>query len=372
MGIALGASFVGKNSAKLVYKGAAKLNKIRKKVGTKRPKKSDSRGKALILGAEASRYLKSYIHPFDPEVRSAHIPTTPSYPTYKVMGFIRGTGYIGTQGIGFVAFAPTVANDSSCVYYTTAAYAQNMAAPAASDSGILSGGATIPAIAVMSNLPYTSSQITATTRNAKIEPRIVSAALRLQFTGTELNRSGLVYAYTDPDGDNTLGDSHTLGNAGNGYTIDQLSAKEATEIVPVRKGYTQLVALPPTSYGTDFTNQNANVARQIWPYSVGDNITINGNTNGGASTLIMITGIPGQSFYFEAITHAEYVGAGVVQSLLTPGEADVVGLDAVQNLLSKAQRAVVSDAQASFAKAVKDTMAKENIKFGTGKRSVDY
>lgn len=65
--------------------------------------------------------------------------------------------------------------------------------------------------------------------------------------------------------------------------------------------------------------------------------------NGAASGLIMMTGVAGQSFYFEAIVHVEYVGAGVTQSLMTYGGADVVGLDVVQDVLAKAQRLAASD-----------------------------
>lgn len=352
---------VGPGMARLGYKAANHMVKNLTK-GEKR----------LVLSEVASKYLQSYLKPFDFTVRQACIPTTPSYPTYKVMGFIRGTGYIGLQGMGFVAMAPCITNDGAAVYYTTAAYNQSMVAQAASDSANLSGGANIPAVATFNNIPYTTAQITSTTPNAKIEGRIVSCSLRAQFTGTELNRSGLVYAYADPEGDNVLGGPHTNATAGSGYTVATISEKEATEIYPVTKGFTQLVALPPYSYALDFTNQNASAVRQAFPYTSSEYNTLNSNSQGSASLLIMFTGVPGQSFYYEAVVHAEYVGAGVVQSLLSETFSDVVGLDAVQNVLGRAQRRCAGDPQITFSKALQKEMEKEKIVFGGSRRSVDY
>ncbi len=359
--ISLASAYVGEGLARGGYR-----------LGAKTIKAATAREKSLVLSSAAAKYLKSYLKPFDQEVRNVGIPTTPSYPTYKVMGFIRGTGYIGTQGVGFVALCPVMANDAAAVYYTTAAYAQNMAAQPASDVGTLTGGPNIPAVSLFTNLPYTAAQLTSTTANNKIEGRMVSASLRAQYSGTELNRSGMIYAYADPDGDNTLGGPHINAAAGSGYTIDSISTKEATEIYPVKKGFTQLVVLPPNSSCLDFTNQNASAVRQVSPYASGEVITLNGNSQGPASCLLMFTGVAGQSFYFEAVVHVEYEGAGVTQSLLTESHADVVGLDAVQNILSRAQRKCAGDPQLTFNSSINKIMRDEKVVFGVGKRSVDY
>ncbi len=365
-------NFVGEEAARTAYKAANLL--IKTKVAQRKATNPDSINahKRLHLSAVASKYLLSHLNPFDPIVRGAHIPTTPSYPTYKAMGFVRGTAFIGTQGVGFVSLSPTVANDSIAVCYTTSAYAQAMAAQPPSDTGVLSGSANCPAIALMSNLPYKTTDITSTTFGSKVEARIVSSCLRVQYTGTELNRSGMVYAYSDPDGDNCIGNAHLSSAAGSGYTIDTLSQKEATEIFPVTKKFVQVLALPPNSICLDFTNQNATATRQVYPFSSGDNITFNSNSFGAHSVLIMITGVPGQSIYFEAVTHVEYEGSGVTQSLLTESQADVVGLDAVQNILARAQRRCATDAQATFYDSLRTTMKKLGVVTGVGTRSVDY
>lgn len=362
--VGFASNIVGNDAAKSLYGMAAKSVKMVKHFAT---------SKQLVLSDVASTYLKSYIDPFSQSVRGAHIPTTPSFPTYKVTGFVRGVAYIGTQGVGYVAMAPTIVNDLPSVYYTSAAYAQTVAAGPPSDVSTYTGNATTPAFGYINNLPYSSTQITATGSGVKIEGRIVSAGFKVEYTGTELNRSGLMYAYTDPDGDNLLGDSHAFIVAGNGMDVNKLSTKEGTEISSNGRKGCSVVILPPNSYSLDFTNQNATSTRQCFPYSTGDNMLYNITyTAGAAPAIIMFTGVPGQSVYFEAVIHVEYEGAGVTQSLLTESSADVVGLDAVQNILSRTQRQCASDARKSFKQVLRDMMKFEKVKFGTGRRSVDY
>lgn len=367
--VGIASQFVGRDAARGLYGAGAKTVKLARSYIPK----MNSKEKRLVLSAVSSQYLKSYLTPFDQSVRTAHVPNIPSYPTYKAMGFVRGTAYIGTAGVGFVALSPCLANDTPAVYYSTAAYTQTVAAGPPADVFTTTGNATTPAIAFMTNLPFANASIISTTPGTKIEGRIVSAALRAEYSGTELNRSGMIYAYMDPDGDNVLGGNHNFAVAGNGVSIAELSSKEATEIYQVKKAYTTVLALPPNAHAYDFTNQNASLVRQNYPYSSGDNMTYGVSTSvGAAPVIIMFTGVAGMSIYFEGIVHVEYEGAGVTQSLLTESHSDVVGLDAVQNILSRAQRKAASDAQISFATALNRTMNEEKVVFGSGRRSVDY
>jgi len=289
--VGFASNIVGNDGAKALYGMAAKSVRMVKQYAT---------SKQLILSGVASTYLKSYIDPFSQAVRGAHIPTTPSFPTYKVTGFVRGVAYIGTQGVGFVAVAPTIVNDLPSIFVSTAAYAQTVSAGPPSDVSTSTGNATCPAYGFCNNLPYTSTQLTSVASGQKIEGRIVSAGFKVEYTGTELNRSGLMYAYTDPDGDNLLGSSHAFAVAGDGIDIIKLSGKEGTEISSNGRRGCSVVILPPNSYSLDFTNQNATATRQCYPYSSGDNMTFDSTkTVGAAPAIIMFTGVAGQSVYFE-------------------------------------------------------------------------
>lgn len=356
---------IGEHNARLAYKVGAKIAKAVKNGGNKQQK-------SLFLSDVASRYLLSYIKPFDEHARDAHVPTMPSYPSHKAMGFIRGTGYIGQKGVGWVALVPTIAKNNPGVYYTSANYDYEQTAQPPSDG---QGGSDInPQLATFSNLPYDATQLANPNGvpQDSIAGRIVSAALRLRYTGTELNRSGNIYAYADPDNANTLGSERNGSTPGSGYTVSSLSTKEATEISSVSKKYTQIVILPGNSVNLDYTIPQAQDVKKLFPYYNGEFNNDNGVKIGQAPALIMITGVPGQSFYFEAIVHAEYQGPGVAQALMTESRADIVGLDGVQTLLAKAQRLNARDAQLSFDSCVKKMMKDEKIVMSSGKRSVDY
>jgi len=384
VGIALGSMAVGQPNARLAYKVAAKGVKVGKKVrkfvgsfkkggrvpatglalvhkgetviprsGGRQGLKlfSQPSGRGVILSDPAMMYLKSFIDPFNQNVKSVGTPRPGSMPSYKVTGFSRGVGYIGLNGLGYVTFAPCLCNDKPCVTYTTAATNSEYILSIPTDYTM--PGAYAPAIANMSNLPYTYSTLTTTITNTSarsvVEGRIVSASLRAYYTGTTLNSSGQYYGYSDPDFESVVSDAHLqAANAGGGYKISSLGEKEACEIKFADRAGMQIIYIPPGENLSDYPQNNANVTRKTFPYS-------NGLLNGAAADgigvptgVICLTGVAGQSFYFEAVTHAEYVGPGVPQALLTASYSDTVGYDAVQMLLSRAQRRAASDARKSL------------------------
>lgn len=388
VGIALGSMAVGQPNARLAYKVAAKGVKVGKKVrkfvgsfkkGGRVPATglalvhkgetviprsvgrsglklfSQPSGKGVILSDPAMMYLKSFIDPFNQNVKTVGTPRPGSMPSYKVTGFTRGVGYIGLNGMGYVTFAPCLCNDRPCVTYTTTSTNSNYILSIPSDYvlGDSTPSAYVPAVANMSNLPYNYSTLTTTITNTSarsvVEGRIVSASLRAYYTGTTLNSSGQYYGYSDPDFESVVSDSHlSAANATGGYTISSLGEKEACEIKFADRAGMQIIFVPPSEGIADYPANNANVTRKTFPYSNG---LLNGTTGYGIGVptgVICITGVAGQSFYFEAVTHAEYVGPGVPQALLTASYSDTVGYDAVQMLLSRAQRRAASDARKSL------------------------
>lgn len=362
----LASTVIGEDAAKLGYKMLAKAVKS---VKTKKSNKS-SRG-MLSLSLESSRYLKSFINPFSQEVRSAHIPSLPSYPSQKAYGFVRGTGFIGTAGVGFVCMNPSVTNTYPSVYSSTAAYANTTMACPSNDNPYNTASANNPFGQAFSNLPYDDVALGSTTPGAEVEGRIVSASLRLMYTGTELNRSGVIYAYSDSDGDTVAGGARNSGTVGNGYSPSTMSTKEGCEITGVNKKYTQVVLVPPNNGCFNYPDRGNN---RYYPYNTGNTVAAQ-NLAGVAINVaspscgIMITGVAGQSFYYEAIVHVEYIGSGVTQSLMSQSSSDVVGLDAVTNVIARAQREAASDPQADFQRCVRKVMHQERIKYGTSKRS---
>lgn len=398
VGLGLAGMAIGDANAKNVYKVGAKLNKTRKFVGSfkkggrvpatglalvhkgevvvpNQPQRSANMrlfsqptSKGLSLSIPALAYLKSFIDPFDSAIKCVGTPRPGSMPSYKVTGFVRGTGIIGAKGVGFVAFSPCLVNDVACVTYSnSSAYNSEYMLSLPTD---WNGGTSnfTPATSWMSNLPYTYNTLIQTVNNttarAVVEGRIVSASLKVYYTGTTLNQSGQYYAYVDPDFETVLSDNHlSSADATGGYTPTLLGTKDATEIKYADRSGIQIIYIPPTDNLSDYPQNNNSAWRKAFPYS--NNLT-QGPTNSGIGVPpggIMITGVAGAQFYFEAITHCEYIGPGVPQALLTPSFSDSVGYDAVQMLLSRAQRRAASDARKSLRQCIMEEARADGIRF---------
>lgn len=320
----------------------------------------------VVLSEPAMRYLKSFLDPFDSSVKAVGVPRPGSMPSYKVTGYLRGVGTIGTAGFGFVAFAPCLCNDKPAVTYSGATYAQNFVASIATD--VVGQNQFSPAQTNMVNLPYNQSTLTVTpsSTNAStlVEGRIVSASLRVYYTGTTLNQSGQYYGYVDPNFESVVGGAHLSTAAQTvGYTAADLGAKDATEIKAADRQGMYLVWVPVSNNLVDYPQNNSNTWRKTYPYSNGLTQGPSADNIGVATGVIAITGVSQQTFYFEAITHAEYTGPGVPQALLTPSATDTVGYDAIQMLLIRAQRRCASDARKTFKQCVMAEAMADGIRF---------
>lgn len=366
MGINVASSFVGEDLARYGYQTIAR---------SMRPKK-------LVLSVHASRYLLSFTKPFDNSVQQVFIPRPPATRSFKVTGFVRGAGVIGLKGVGFVAITPTLANDEPAVFYSTASYNHAVLGAPMSDFAIgsptyMNGNANTPAAVFMSNLPYSTAALTSVGSTGivnEISGRIVSCSMRVYYTGTTFNEGGSYYAYADPDLNNVLGGNHTSAASPTGMSLPDLLSKDATEIVKVTKtSEATLIRLSVDPNMDDYPRTNNSLLRKLYPYSNGEYYTNGSNTDVGCSTaVIAIDGTAGQPFYFEMVTHAEYIGPGIVQGLLSDVSNDAVGYDAVKNLLQHAQREVASNPRLTFRQSLNSEMRRQGIVMGSGPRSVDY
>lgn len=315
----------------------------------------------LQLSFVASQYLKSFINPFDASLKQICLPRTPGQPSYKCTGFVRGTGYIGLQGFGFVAYTPTLCNDQIAVVYSTAAYNQLCTSAIANDIGVLTGTGNSPGGAHMTNLPYTYAQMSTANVATRLAGRVVNSSLQCEYTGTVFNSSGMWYAYSDPNNDVVTGADHNNATPASGMTVADLSAKDACEITNVtRNGKPRTTVLANAVNEYDYPGYNGTAIRKSFPFCQA--VTATNPNTGAPCSVIAITGKAGEPFYYELITHCEYIGAGVTQSLLTESQTDAVGFDAVQSIAARAQRRCASDARLTFSKAIVLEMKAERIR----------
>lgn len=341
-----------------------KANQVGRAIKAKLFSQPTNRG--LVLSDPARLYLKSFMDPFDASVKAVGIPRPGSMPSYKVTGFLRGVAAIGQNGFGYVAFAPCLANDKFSVIHTTSVYAQSLVSQIAND-GLYAASAYSPAAVSMSNLPFTYTQLTTTVTSANassaVEGRIVSASLRVYYTGTTLNQSGQYYGYADPDLESVVGGTHNSTTAQTvGYTAADLGAKDACEIKGADRQGIHVVVVPTNNNTVDYPNNQASALRKAFPLSNGLTQGASSENIGAAPLVICVTGVKEQTFYFEAITHAEYIGPGVPQALLTPSYSDTVGYDSVQMMLNRAQRRCAADARKTFKQCLMAEAAAEGVK----------
>ncbi len=102
----------------------------------------------------------------------------------------------GSTTAGFALFAPSngVANNSACLWTTTASYITDPAVYATTGTGVA---------ASFSNSPYSSSDISAAAGFSQY--RLVAALLRICYTGTVLNCSGYYVPYETADHTSLVG-----------------------------------------------------------------------------------------------------------------------------------------------------------------------
>lgn len=383
--MAAASSYIGNNNARSVYKLAAKSVKKVKKIVRKRTSKanksnvangvpmnmsqrmklfSQPTARGLELSVPAMMYLKCFLDPFDASVKNVGIPKPGAMPSFKCTGYARVVGFIGTAGVGFVYFMPTLANDDICIGYSRTSYAQDYIPSIATDT--TSGGAYNPSCIGMPNLPFNRTTLTqvGTGNNADliVEGRIVSASFRVNYTGTTLNTSGQYYAYADPDLNSVVGSAHISTSAQTeAYTVAELGAKDACEIKNADRNGIALTIIAANDIVNDYPFNNSPNLRKTYPYA---NSYYHGPSGliGAANAVIAITGVPGQSFYVEAVTHVEYTGPGVPQALLTQSFSDTVGYHAVQMIMARAQRRCATDARRTLRSCILAECAADGIR----------
>jgi hypothetical protein len=257
-----------------------------------------------------------------------------------------------------------LSNDRFAVQYVTSAYSYARFATLSNDittgQDNYAGSANNMATATIP-MGFTSAQLTNTTADTLVEGRIVSATLRLRYNGSMLNQSGLYIGYNDPDGGTFMGSNRALATTTpDGYQTAQFLSKDAAEITNAKNDkFVSIHYLPAAANQQDFPPENASDWRKIYPYAQ-NQVQYTGDYAKSACG-IMLTGVSGQSYYWEVIIHAEYIGAGVTQSLLTESTSDVLGYDAVSNCVFRAQRNTAATPDFNFVEELKKEIVREGI-----------
>jgi len=290
--------------------------------GRTKDKKPKGRAKNNIsLSLCGMRFLSGVAMPFAPESKGCCIPMLSSQPSQKETSYLRFDVTATATGNIFIYPLPCLANDGvGCIVYTTGTAATGSPI-LLSATNTLSNSATagVTTLYTFNNLPYNMSQLTAR-ENAGVNAitgRVVSYGVRVHYTGTTLNQSGLIYCYHSPRHENmniSQSDGGALGIAGIAGYID-------ADISNVSRKFCELNLYPvlPTEREYSATDVGATNYHIIYPYSPsnlfaglgGTSLTygINNINTGSPPAVVAITGLQsGAGIHVEIIQHVEYSG----------------------------------------------------------------
>lgn len=283
---------------------------------------------SLPLTTCAAKYAIAIADPWHPDAAGACVPTYPSRPSQKITCYTRGTCYVGQNGKGYVCVTPCLANNLSSIWYTGTTFNSDTIFPSITAPQAGTFGPTI-------NTPYTIAQLsagTATGGKPEVAGRIVSCALSMMYTGTELNRSGQLVCYTDPE-----------HRSVSGLTFDQIYSRRESDISAVDRNKCWVVSYGLNAEETSFPDFAFDEStpdlylQSASPFSDNQPINSLGTADQQTGAPIMcawFTGVAGQSFAFEVVQHCEFIGR-LADPMITPNEDDPRGFALVQSAASQ-------------------------------------
>lgn len=303
----------------------------------------------------AAKFACAIAEPFSERARGSCVPLYPAPDSHKVTATMRFDGAIGTQGVGFIAFNPSLARNMPSASYSNALYADSvvkvLSAATALNTGVAWG---------YHNGPYSAQELLkdTTSNETELQGRVVSFAGRLTYTGTTLNQSGLVTALQHPN----------HGNLSGAATSD-LQAFQDVDICAFTRKPCELSVVPSTPNEIGYIPTIMSSTRMLYPFGGSDNqfhttfdgagfsygISVDTFTSYVAApvAVIIVTGVPGSTFHVDAVAHLEYTGSGCA-SASTPNSVDVSSVYAILTGASQLGNRKMAEPTASSWKLLMD------------------
>lgn len=295
------------------------------------PRSSDKPRKVKGLSACSVHYALALSDPWDVPVPPC-VPDNITLESWKFSIRSRGTGIVGLNGTGWVAFNPfnpyvySVGNAISG-YTTDATY---------NTTGYTPGVAGVVALGTDATQPYTNAD------NFDQAYRVVGSGIKVLYTGNEMNRQGVW----------TLARDSSNSPIVFGTTVNTFLGYRETVQVPVDKEWHAVIYKPATASDITYAPRG----NDIDGTALSTKLYLQ-----YPSMVCMITGgTPGASFQFDYITWFEMTGRSL--PLLSLSESDPIGLSVASSAVSSHQPASNPQANAiAFAKSMDSHI--ENFSF---------
>lgn len=273
------------------------------------------------LGSCSSEYALSLENPF----ATGPVGCIPSYPTIKSQRtklWNRGSFDTGSDGYGFIVMNPwAVSSDANTTSAGIADGFVQYSTPTYTGAGVITlnvvGTPVAPSGSVVSaqpNSPFTRTQFGTT--SALVQYRIVSAGLRIKFSGTALNQGGIVYGLHQPNHETLLNytrDTMMSFDEGGKFVITGQNSENPD------KWFTVLYK-PVDPFDCEFAFNPTNPG------------TVTAATSFPMGFIVKTAATGSQPFEYEAFANVEFTGAPARAKSLS--YADPVGFAAVQTALN--------------------------------------
>jgi hypothetical protein len=197
----------------------------------------------------------------------------------------------------------------------------------------------------MGNLPVAISDFIESQQESGISltgGRIVSFGASAQYTGTELDRGGLIYSLVEPGHESIADYGATEFGSYREVSIDRVTENKVW-ITTFGQSASEV------QYPDDVATANASLdkIRKVYPYSRGQTSSTAGDQTGAAIMGFVFTGKAGNTFEVECVIHAELIGYKS-QSMLTPTHSDARGFEVVQQAAGNLNNARSKNPRASL------------------------
>lgn len=343
-------------------------NKNKQKKQTNNSKKNVSKPKKtsllnpLSLSECGAKYALAAVEPFNPLARGACVPLPPAVGSQKIMLFARFAVTIPAgASYGAVWFAPSLANDAYCAFYTSgtaSTYTYDGSANWLTKSKSTSSNGGWTGVN-FSNCPYSSAQLTAT--NPEVFGRVVSMGASIQCTTPPLYVGGTLVSYASP--------AHEAVSVIYGY--DSLLSQATAIEQQMDKSLHWIATAGLEDEESMYSNDRNTTTDKIYPFSnnVSTDIPIGYASGSGSNSTLcgapvmcfLINATPNdtvaQTFNVQLVQHVEYAGKATA-ALQTPTHVDIVGTSQIRAALSQINEIRAQNPRANITSVFKEKLKK--------------
>lgn len=277
----------------------------KKKSQPKRKTRPNVRRPKFFLSSCSEKYLKALCDPFS-ENTGVCIPDINDQPSAKYRTITRGTMYVGADVFGCI----TVSGSSK----TRNGALGCASLPSYGGSVVSSIVASCPAFYDL-QCPFSLSDFT----DGRVQGRVVARGLRVRYSGTELNRGGVIIPVSCP-----------TNFATNGSSAGNLMSRADVITYPCDRRWHGTTYRPTRPVDYTFSSDAGALGIIDGP---------NGNMS-----IVVSGGTTGNAFEFEIVSYYEYIAgensiataAGLDDiANLTDSHADLPGLSQVRNFFGR-------------------------------------